>query len=460
MQTIATTPIRDVITAQRQFFATGKTKDIAFRLTQLHNLYQAIKNREDAIYAALKADLNKPNVEAYYEIVVTRDIKAAIKNLKSWTKPQKLPIPLEQFPAQALRVPEPLGVVLIVGAWNYPFNLIIAPLIGAIAAGNCAVIKPSELSPHTSRLIAEIIGETFPPHYITVVEGGIDMSQQLLAEKFDYIFFTGSPRVGKIVMEAAAKHLTPVTLELGGKSPCIVTEDVNIEVAAKRIVWGKFVNAGQTCIAPDYLLVQQGVKAQLLAAIKAAIIEFYGNEPANSPDYGRIINHSHWQRLTGLLDGGEIIVGGQINPDERYLSPTVMDNVSLEAAVMQEEIFGPILPVMGYGELSEAIDQINRLPKPLALYIFSHNPNHQEQILQQTSSGTVCINDTLVHFITSNLPFGGVGNSGMGSCHGKASFDTFSHYKSILKRSFLFDVDLRYPPYRDKLSWLKRLLGG
>ncbi|WP_199250686.1 aldehyde dehydrogenase [[Phormidium] sp. ETS-05] len=457
---LATTPIRDIITAQRQFFATGKTQDIAFRLTQLQNLYQAIKNRENAIYAALKADLNKPDVEAYYEIVVTRDIQAAIKNLKSWVKPQKFPIPLEQFPAQAMMVPEPLGVVLIVGAWNYPFNLIMAPLIGAIAAGNCAIIKPSELSPHTSRLIAEIIGETFDNGYITVVEGGRDISQQLLAEKFDYIFFTGSPRVGKIVMEAAAKHLTPVTLELGGKSPCIVTEDVNIEVAAKRIVWGKFVNAGQTCIAPDYLLVQQGVKSQLLAAIKAAIIEFYGHEPANSPDYGRIVNDGHLQRLQDLLESGEIIVGGDINPDARYIAPTVIDNVSLEAAVMQEEIFGPILPVMTYGDLSEAIDLINRLPKPLALYIFSQNPSHQEQILRQTSSGTACINDTLVHFITPQLPFGGVGNSGMGRYHGKASFDTFCHYKSILKRSFLFDVDLRYPPYRDKLRFLKWLLGG
>lgn len=457
---LATTPIRDIITAQRQFFATGKTKDIAFRLTQLQNLYQAIRNRENAIYAALKADLNKPDVEAYYEIVVTRDIKGAIKNLKSWAKPQPVGIPLEQFPAQAMIVPAPLGVVLIVGAWNYPFNLIIAPLIGAIAAGNCAIIKPSELSPHTSRLIAEIIGETFDPGYITVVAGGIDISQQLLTEKFDYIFFTGSPRVGKIVMEAAAKHLTPVTLELGGKSPCIVTEDVNIEVAAKRIVWGKFVNAGQTCIAPDYLLVQQGVKSQLLAALQGAIIEFYGHEPANSPDYGRIVNDGHLQRLQGLLKSGEIIVGGDINPAARYISPTVIDNVSLEAGVMQEEIFGPILPVMTYGELSEAIDLINRLPKPLALYIFSQNSSHQEQILRETSSGTACINDTLVHFITPQLPFGGVGNSGIGRYHGKASFDTFSHYKSILKRSFLFDVDLRYPPYRDKLRFLKWLLGG
>lgn len=335
----------------------------------------------------------------------------------------------------------------------------ISPLTGAIAAGNCAVLKPSEVAANTSRVIADIIQKTFDPAYIAVVEGGVETSQQLLEEKFDHIFFTGGTEIGKIVMQAAAKHLTPVTLELGGKSPCIVDSDVDLKYAAKRITWGKYLNAGQTCIAPDYLLVDRRIKSELLTEIQKCVKEFYGDDPAQSPDYARLISHRHFERLEPLLKDGEIVMGGQTKPEEKYIAPTVMDQVSWESPVMQEEIFGPILPVLEYSDLKEAIAQINARPKPLALYIFSKDKQKQEQVLQETSSGGVCINDTVMQVGVSTLPFGGVGDSGIGSYHGKASFDTFSHYKSVLKKGFRFDPNWRYPPYKDKLSLLKRIIG-
>ena len=452
----------ETVRQQRQFFATGRTKDVAFRIAQLKRLKRAIQDKEGEIYKALKADLNKPEVEAYFEIIVTREIDSALKQIKSWVKPKKAKIPIDQFPASARIYPEPLGVVLIIGAWNYPLSLVIGPLVGAIAAGNCAILKPSEVAPHTSELLAELIENSFDPAYIAVVEGGIETSQQLLAEKFaeklDSIFFTGSPQIGKIVMEAAAKTLTPVTLELGGKSPCIVEPDIDIEVAARRIAWGKFLNAGQTCIAPDYLLVHRAVKKELVAAIQRWIINFYGEDPAASPDYARIISDKHFARLSALLQDGDIVAGGNTNPAQRYIAPTVMENVALEAPAMQEEIFGPIMPVLDYSELTEAIAFVNSRPKPLALYLFSQNKAKQKQVLQQTSSGGVCFNETVVHFSIPELPFGGVGNSGIGRYHGRASFDVFSNYKSVLKRYFLFDLDLRYPPYSGKLGILKKIL--
>lgn len=450
--------VGETVRQQRQFFGTGRTKDIAFRIAQLELLKRAIQENEGAISQALKADLNKPEVEAYFEIIVTREIDSALKQIKSWTKPKKAKIPIDQFPASARIYPEPLGVVLIIGAWNYPLSLVIGPLVGAIAAGNCAILKPSELAPHTSRLVAELIQNSFDPAYIAVVEGGIETSQQLLGEKFDSIFFTGSPRIGKIVMEAAAKTLTPVTLELGGKSPCIVEPDIDIEVAARRIAWGKFLNAGQTCIAPDYLLVHRTVKKELVAAIESSIKDFYGEDPAASPDYARIVSDKHFARLSALLRDGDVVSGGETNPGDRYIAPTVMENVSLEAPVMEEEIFGPILPVLDYSELAEAIAFVNSRPKPLALYLFSKDKAKQDKILEQTSSGGVCFNETVVHFSIPELPFGGVGNSGIGRSHGKAGFDTFSNYKSVLKRYFLFDIDLRYPPYAGKLEILKKIL--
>jgi acyl-CoA reductase-like NAD-dependent aldehyde dehydrogenase len=453
-------PISDIIQQQRQFFATGKTKDVAFRLEQLKRLKQAILDNQATILEAINADLNKPEFEAYAtEIGVVREIDYAIKHLKSWVKPKKVSTSIEQFPSSACIYPEPLGVVLIISPWNYPFQLMISPLVGAIAAGNCAILKPSELAANTSRIVTQITEKTFDPAYITSIEGGVETSQELLAEKFDHIFFTGGTKIGQIVMEAAAKHLTPVTLELGGKSPCIVDSNVHIEHAAKRIAWGKFINAGQTCIAPDYLLVDRTIKNDLLTSIKQCIQEFYGDDPAKSPDYGRIINQRHFERLASFLSEGQPYIGGQTNPEERYIAPTVIDGVDWDAPVMEEEIFGPILPVLEYSDLSEAIAKINERPKPLALYVFSKDQQKQERVLRETSSGGVCINDTVMQVGVSELPFGGVGSSGIGSYHGKASFDTFSHQKSVLKRSFLLDLDWRYAPYQGKLKLIKRIIG-
>ena len=452
-------PVKDIIRKQREFFASGKTKDVEWRIEQLKRLKQAILDAQEAIVKAVKADLGRPDFEAYFEIATISEINYALKHLKSWVKPRKVSTGIEQFPASAQIYPEPLGVVLIIAPWNYPFQLLISPLTGAIAAGNCAVIKPSEIAANTSRVITDIIQKTFDPAYIAVVEGGVETSQQLLEEKFDHIFFTGGTAIGKIVMQAAAKHLTPVTLELGGKSPCIVDSNVDLKYAAKRITWGKYLNAGQTCIAPDYLLVDHRLKNDLLAEIKHSIEEFYGDDPSQSPDYGRLISHRHFQRLEPLLKDGKIVIGGQTKPEEKYISPTVMDGVSWESPVMQEEIFGPILPVLEYTDFKEAIAQINARPKPLALYIFSKDKQKQQQVLQETSSGGVCINDTVMQVGISTLPFGGVGDSGIGNYHGKASFETFSHYKSVLKKGFWFDQKWRYPPYKDKLSLLKRIIG-
>ncbi|MDF5715645.1 MAG: aldehyde dehydrogenase [Rhizonema sp. NSF051] len=450
----------NTIAKQYDFFKTGKTKSTTFRITQLKTLRQAIIEYEPKIFEALKADLRKPVLEVYSSevLIVTKEIDYTIKRLKVWTKPKQAVTSWQMFPSSAKIYPEPLGVVLIIGAWNYPVQLNILPLVGAIAAGNCAIIKPSEMAPHTSGVIAELIEKHFAPEYITVVEGGVETSQQLLKEKFNHIFFTGGKAIGKIVMEAAAKHLTPVTLELGGKSPCIVDTDNDLETSARRIIWGKFFNAGQSCVAPDYLLVNKRIKENLLNTLENCLKEFYGHRPASSPDYARIINQKHYERLVKLLDG-DIRIGGESNPDECYIAPTVIDNVSWEDQVMEEEIFGPILPVIEYTDISEAIALINSREKPLALYLFSNNKNLQKRVLQETSSGGVCINDTMKHFFVSSLPFGGVGESGIGSYHGKASFDTFSHYKSVLHRSFLFDLKLLYAPYEGKLPWLRRLLG-
>ena len=455
-------PISDIICQQREFFNTGKTKDISFRITQLKNLQKAVIDHEAAIIAALKTDLHKSEFETYTtEIALCKkEINYALKQIANWTKPKKANIPLEQLPGFGRIYPEPLGVVLIISPWNYPFQLIIAPLVGAIAAGNCAILKPSEIAAHTSKLLADILPKYFDPAYIAVVEGGVEISQQLLAEKFDHIFFTGGTTIGRKVMEAAAKHLTPVTLELGGKSPCIVDADTNIEYTARRITWGKFINAGQTCVAPDYLLVEQSIKQQLLDKIQKCIREFLGEQPATSPDYARIINQKHFNRLVEFIQYGKTIIGGESNSNELYIAPTVLDSVSLESPLMQEEIFGPILPVLTYSDISEAIAIVNQRPKPLALYLFSHNKNLQRRVLQSTSSGSVCINDTVMQFAVPGLPFGGVGSSGMGKYHGKASFDTFSHYKSVLNRSLILDVKLRYAPYsKSKLQLLKRILG-
>jgi aldehyde dehydrogenase (NAD+) len=457
MQTLS--PISEIIQKQRQFFATGKTKDLEFRREQLQRLKQAILDRQEAIVAAVKADLNRPEFEAYFEIASISDVNYALKHLKSWAKPKKVPTPIDQFPGSAKIHPEPLGVVLIIGPWNYPFQLMISPLVGAIAAGNCAILKPSEIAANTSRVVTDLVENTFDPAYITAVEGGVETSQQLLAEKFDHIFFTGGTKIGRIVMEAAAKNLTPVTLELGGKSPCIVDYTVDIERSAKRITWGKFLNAGQTCVAPDYLLVDRRIKSDLLNSIKKYVHEFYGEDPSQSPDYARLISQTHFERVASFISDGKAIVGGQTKPEERYIAPTVLDEVNWDAPVMQDEIFGPILPVLEYTDLNEAIDRINQRPKPLALYLFSKDQQTQQQVLDRTSSGGVCLNDTVMQVGVTELPFGGVGESGIGSYHGKASFDTFSHYKSVLKKGWWLDLDWRYAPYKGKLDLIKKVIG-
>ena len=452
---------KQLIEEQRKHFATGKTKALDYRVEQLKKLRQAILERESLIVTALNQDLRKPELDSYItEIRVSiQEIDYALKHLKKWAKPRRVKTSLETFPSVAQIYPDPLGIVLIISPWNYPFALAISPLIGAIAAGNCAVIKPSESTPTVSQLIATMIQQTFSNTEIAVVEGDATVSQQLLAEKFDHIFFTGGTKIGQLVMEAAAKNLTPVTLELGGKSPCIVDTEIDLEETAKRIAWGKFFNAGQTCIAPDYLLVDKSIKEALITELQGCIVNFYGENPQTSSDYCRIVNERQFKRLQALLKDGDIITGGQTDLEEKYIAPTLITNVSLESELMQEEIFGPILPILDYANLEDAIAFINQRPKPLALYLFSNNKSKQERILEATSSGGVCINDTIFQVGVIDLPFGGVGPSGMGAYHGKATFDTFSHYKSVLKKSFRFELNVRYPPYGNKLNWIKRLLG-
>lgn len=452
--------ISQAVRQQREFFSTGKTKDVDFRIAQLKKLKQAIKDNEAQILQALKADLRKSDYEGFLtEIGVTREIDHTLKHLRSWVKPKTVPVSLPQMPAKAKIYSDPLGIVLIISPWNYPFQLMASPLIAAIAAGNCAMLKPSEVAPHTSRVVADLIRQTFDPGYVTVMEGGVEVSQAILEEKFDHIFFTGGTAIGKIVMQAAAKHLTPVTLELGGKSPCIVDADVQVDCAARRIVWGKFVNAGQTCIAPDYVLVDRRIKPALLEAMQTALREFYGENPAQSPDYGRIVSHKHFSRLANLLGSGKPVVGGDTNADDLYIAPTILDQVSWDDPVMQDEIFGPILPILEYDNVETAIAQINNRPKPLALYLFSRNQQLQQRVLNETSSGGVCINDTIMQIGVLDLPFGGVGDSGIGSYHGKAGFDALSHQKSVLFKPFWLDLDVRYAPYAGKLQKVKKLLG-
>jgi aldehyde dehydrogenase (NAD+) len=448
-----------LVQRQREFFATEQTRSIPFRLEQLAKLKQVILDRQEAIIQAAKADLGRPAFEAYFEIATLAEINLALRNLKNWAKPQRVASPIDQFPSSAWIQPDPLGVVLIIGPWNYPFQLLMSPLVGAIAAGNCAILKPSEHAPHTSRVVAEMIADTFNPSYISACEGDATVSQQLLAEKFDHIFFTGGTAIGRIVMASAVKHLTPVTLELGGKSPCIIDSDIDVDIAAKRIAWGKLINAGQTCISPDYLLVHSQIKDVFIDRIKHYIKEFYGENPAQSPDYGRIIHQKHFDRLIAFLDRGKIILGGDYNANDRYIAPTLIDDVTWDDPVMQEEIFGPLLPILTYNDLEDAISQIIARPKPLALYFFSKDNDKQQRVLRATSSGGVCINDVVFQVGVNTLPFGGVGESGTGSYHGRASFNTFTHFKSVLKRTFWLDLAWRYAPYTtQKLAQIKMIV--
>lgn len=449
--------IERIIKKQKEYFLEGKTLSYAFRLQQLKLLKQVIKAHEQEILAALKSDLNKSDFEGYAtEVGFTyEELNHAISHLKSWMRPKRVWTPLTQFWSVSKIYPKPYGVSLIISPWNYPFQLLFAPLIGAISAGCTAVLKSSELAPATSSISKKIIDKYFQPDYIALVEGGIETSQALLQQKWDMIFFTGSTQVGKIVMQSAAKYLTPTVLELGGKSPCIVDETAHLEFAARRIVWGKLVNAGQTCVAPDYLFVHETIKDALVQKIIENIKKSYGEDASKSPDYPRIINEKHFIRLTKYLNDGNIIYGGKTNVETLYFEPTLLDNVKPESPVMQEEIFGPILPILTYKNLKQAIDFINARPKPLALYLFTNSSENEQKILNYTDSGGGCINDCLVHLAPQDLPFGGIGESGMGHYHGKSSFDAFSHPRGILKKTNLFDVPIRYAPYLNKLKLLK-----
>ncbi|NFS23942.1 aldehyde dehydrogenase [Clostridium botulinum] len=451
--------IRNILEKQKSFFDKGYTKDINFRIEALKKLKHNIKINENNIFKALKIDLNKSEFETFItEIgIVYDEINGAIKNIKKWSKPKKVKTPITNFLASSYIYNEPYGVALIMSPWNYPFQLIMAPLVGAISAGNCVLLKPSELAIETEKIIVKIIKDTFSDEYIGVITGGIEESTALLKEKFDYIFYTGGINVGKIVMRAAAEHLTPITLELGGKSPCIVDKDANIDLAARRIAWGKFLNAGQTCVAPDYLVVHRNIKEKLISSIENYIIEFFGENTFESEDYPRIINERHFKRLEGYLKEGKIVSGGNTDINNLYIEPTIIEGINFENRIMEEEIFGPVFPVIEFENIDKVIEIVKNNPKPLALYYFSENKEKQEFIIKNISFGGGCINDTIMHLSISTLPFGGVGNSGIGGYHGRASFDTFSHKKSILKKSNLIDVKIRYAPFKGKINLAKRL---
>lgn len=454
--------IKHIVQLQHEFFQSNATIDISFRIDQLKKLKMLIQMHEDEILHALKADMNKPEFESYTSEIANlyEEIDLALKNIKIWSKTKRVSTPLLYFLSSSFIYQEPMGVVLIIGTWNYPFQLTIAPLISAISAGNCVTLKTSDISVNTSHLIANMIKDNFEPQYISVIEGGRDATQALLKQPFDHIFYTGGTEVGKIVMKAASENLVPVTLELGGKSPCIVDKDIDIKQTARRIVWGKFFNAGQTCIAPDYLLVHSSIKSVLLDEMKKAVTEFFGDEPEKSPDYARIVSDKHFLRLKELLLEGNIFIGGTTIEKERYIAPTIIENISINNKIMEDEIFGPILPVLEYTSLNQVFEIVKNKSNPLALYLFTKNTSIQKKIIQGIPFGGGSINDTILQFGNIKLPFGGRGNSGMGHYHGEFGFKTFSHSKSVIKRSFLGDIPLRFPPYKvgiKALKWMMKL---
>lgn len=448
-----------VFLKQKEFYTSGQTKSYEFRKRSLTQLKKTIKNNEKKIMKALKKDLNKSAFEAYStEIgVLLNEISFVLKNLKAWMKPKKVKTPITHVGSRSYIYSEPYGVSLIIAPWNFPFQLAMAPLVGAIAAGNCAIIKPSEFTPHTSSMIHEIISHNFGSEYLEVIEGGVETNQALLKKPFDYIFFTGSPQVGKIVMEAAAKHLTPVTLELGGKSPCIIHKDAHLQLAAKRITWGKFLNAGQTCIAPDYLYLHKEVKEDFLALLKDEIQSMYGKDPLKNKNYSYIVNEGHFNRLTELLEGEDIYFGGKRKKSKGKMEPTLLTEVSWEDKVMQGEIFGPILPILDYDQLDEVYKGIDNSPKPLALYLFTEDDSIVDEVLSEVRFGGGSINDTVYHFANPYLPFGGVGTSGLGAYHGEKSFESFSHQKGILKQTTDFDIPVRYPNMKAGLQIIRQI---
>ena len=438
------------VASLRKTFDSGKTKSLSWRRAQLEALIRFAKENADAMVDALHADLGKPELEARAADIgqVSQEAKLALKNLKKWTRPQsagKIPLMGKSFVVR-----DPLGVVLIIAPWNYPVGLLLSPLVGAIAAGNAAVLKPSEVTPHTSALLAELLPKYLDNDAFAVVEGGVPETSALLEQRFDHILYTGNGTVAKIVMAAAAKHLTPVTLELGGKSPCIVDRTADLAVTARRIAWGKFMNAGQTCIAPDYILADESIEEELIRELEKSVAQFYGGETKDNADYTRIVNQRHHERISKLMAGEEVAFGGATDVDDCYIEPTVLRNVSPDSPIMQSEIFGPVLPVLRIKDLDEAIEFVNRGEKPLALYLFSSDANAEGRVLSETSSGGACINGTIMHIGNPKMPFGGVGPSGMGAYHGQHSFETFSHRKAVLRRGFRFDIKMMYPPYTEK----------
>jgi aldehyde dehydrogenase (NAD+) len=450
-----------IISDQKQFYNTHITRDLAFRKNQLKKIYSLIQTNETEILQALYQDFRKPFFEGYGTEVglVLSEISYLLRNLEKLASPRRASGNILDFISTAKIYPEPMGQVLIIAPWNYPFQLLMTPLAGAISAGNTVIVKPSEIAPATSVIIQKMISENFPPEYICCIEGGKEKSEGLLKLKFDFIFFTGSEKVGRIVMEAASKNLSRVCLELGGKCPCIVDKTAIIDLTCRRIVWGKFLNAGQTCVAPDYLLVHRDIAPVVKAGLKKYIIQFYGEDPRQSKDFPRIINLAHYQRISRLIEPDKIYFGGQMNVEELYISPTIMDNITINDKVMQEEIFGPVLPVIEYSETEEITEIINNFSKPLSFYLFSRDKTLIKKLIREIEAGNANLNDTVMQFANKNIPFGGKGSSGMGSYHGKYSFDCFSHMKSINRKSLYIEVPFRYPPYSLRRFWLlKKLL--
>ena len=453
-----------VLNQLQDLVLSGKTRNEKWRRAQLKSLSNLLENHQQEILKALSQDLGKPATEAFFEIIaVKQEIKLAQKNLSNWMKSRQINVPVSLKPAQALVQPDPLGCILIIGPWNYPFSLTLQPLVGALAAGNTAVLKPSEHAPNVSNLIKKLIEEYFPPEIVQVFEGDGNIAADLMTRQFDHVFFTGGENIGKKVMEAASKNLTPVTLELGGKSPAVVIDGANLEVTAKRVIWGKSLNAGQTCIAPDHLLVEDKLFDSLISNLINSINDFYGNTPLDSKHLGSIINEKQFNRLNNLLTqakkNNQIIYGGDSNEKEKRISPTLIKIDNRNDPLMKEELFGPLLPILSIKNLDQAISDFKLLPKPLALYLFGGGEKEQGKVLSMTSSGGVCFNDVVLQAGIPELPFGGVGTSGMGKYHGKAGFDNFTHYKSVLKRPFWLDLNFRYPPYKLDLSLLNKLIG-
>ncbi|KTC80360.1 aldehyde dehydrogenase [Legionella cherrii] len=454
--------IHTVVKEQRLFSAGGAAKAIDFRKQQLQKLKTVLKQNEQLLSEALYADIKKSQFETYLTelALIYHELDKAIKFVNKWAKPKATRTELVNQPGKSFILPEPYGTTLIIGAWNYPYQLTLIPLIAAIAAGNTSIIKPSELPQNTSSALAKIINQNFDPAYLYVAEGGADVTQELLSMRFDKLFFTGSTTIGKIVAKAAAEHLTPITLELGGKSPCLVFADADLKISAQRIVWGKFLNAGQTCIAPDYLLVEEQIYQPLLEELKNQIGKVIGPNPLESESYTRIINQHHVQRLKKLIDPQKLFTGGQVIETENYIEPTILKDVRFTDEIMKEEIFGPILPVIPFNDLEPVLQEIKSRPRPLSLYIFGKNSKVHTRILNEISFGGGCINDVIMHICNSHLPFGGVGDSGMGSYHGEAGFKAFSHFKSILKKPFWFELPLKYLPYTQlKLKIIRAILG-